>query len=328
VRRYELFVHGEWRKPVDGACTTVLDPSTGGPLAEVACAGARDVHEAVDSAVEGFRAWRELGPAGRARIMLRTAALLRARCDELAALESRDAGQAFAYARHVVNDVAARRFEYYAGLGEVIGGRTIPMAGHFDYTVREPLGVTAHITPWNGPLWVGTRSIVPALAAGNSVVLKPGEEAMLTLLELAALCTEAGMPPGVLNVVPGTGSDAGVPLVAHPEVSAVVFTGSVPTGRRIMQLAGEGVKPVLLELGGKSANIVFEDADLDRAADWAVRGIFWGAGQICVAGSRLLVQETIARDFRDRVLNRVRRLRIGRAIDSPDMGPPSRTSSA
>ncbi len=321
MKRYDLFVHGEWRPPAGGRYSTLLDPSTGQPLAQVASGTATDVDAAVASAAEGFETWRRLDAGARGRILTRIAAILRERRTALAELESRDAGQSLAYAHHVVGDVAARRFEYFAGAAETLGGRTVPMSGHLDYTVREPLGVTAHITSWNGPLWVGTRSIVPALAAGNSVVLKPGEEAMLTLLELAAICHEAGLPRGVFNVVPGTGADAGDPLVGHPSVASVVFTGSVATGRRIMQRAAEGIKPVVLELGGKSANIVFEDADLDRAADWAVRGIFWGAGQICVAGSRLLVQESIAPDFTRRLLDRVAALRIGPSIESPDMGP-------
>jgi acyl-CoA reductase-like NAD-dependent aldehyde dehydrogenase len=321
VKRYDLFVHGQWRPPSSEAYATLLDPSTGETLAEVAQASPSDVDAAVASSLAGAGAWQRLGAPGRARILLRVASLLRDRAEWLAALESQDCGQSLGYARHVVGDVAARRFEYFAAAGEAIGGRTIPMAGHFDYTLREPLGVTAHITPWNGPLWVGTRSIVPALAAGNSVVLKPGEEALLTMLELAAICVEAGMPPGVFNVVPGNGADAGAPLVAHPDVAAVVFTGSLATGRRVMALASETVKPVVLELGGKSANIVFADADLERAADWAVRAIFWGAGQICVAGSRLLVEASIAKDFSRRVLKRAEGLRVGRAIDSPDMGP-------
>jgi aldehyde dehydrogenase (NAD+) len=321
VKRYEAFVNGAPASSGGARHATLLDPSTGEPLAEVAFGSAADVDAAVAAAAAAAPAWARLGPSGRGPVLRRVGAILRERRDALAEIESRDAGQSLGYARHVVTDVAARRFDFFAGAAEVLGGRTVPMAGHFDYTLREPFGVTAHIIPWNGPMWVGTRSIVPALAAGNTVVLKPGEEAMLTMLELASICVEAGMPPGVFNVVPGTGAEVGAALVGHPSVAHVTFTGSVSTGRRVMQMAAEHLKPVLLELGGKSANIVLDDANLERAADWAVRGIFWGAGQICVAGSRLLVQETIAEEFRRMLLERVAALRVGHAIESPDMGP-------
>jgi aldehyde dehydrogenase (NAD+) len=322
MKQYELYIDGEWTAPEKREYSTILDPSTADPLARVPSGSPRDVDDAVSSARAGFDRWTALGAVGRARVLQSVAKRLRRRVDDLAELEARDAGQSLAFARHVVTDVAARRFDYYAGLADKIDGRTIPMPGpHFDYTLREPLGVTAHVIPWNGPLWVGTRTIVPALAAGNSVVLKPGEEALLSMLELARICTDAGMPAGVFNVVPGRGADAGAALIGHPYVDAISFTGSIETGRRVMHIAADGVKPVLLELGGKSANIVFDDADLDTAAEWAVKGIFSGAGQVCVAASRLLVHESVKGEFVDRVIDRTARLRVGPALESPDMGP-------
>jgi acyl-CoA reductase-like NAD-dependent aldehyde dehydrogenase len=308
--------------PSGGEYASITDPSTGEPLARVAQAAPADVETAIASARDGFARWRAVDVASRARVLTRIAQLLRERADELADLESRDTGQALAFARYVAGGIAARRFEFFAGLADKIGGRTIPMPGrHFDYTVREPLGVTAHIIPWNGPLWVGTRTIAPALAAGNSVVLKPGEEALLTMLRLAEIAIEAGLPPGTFNVVPGRGAAIGSTLVSHPDVRGVSFTGSVSTGRRVMQLAAASVTPVVLELGGKTANIVFEDANLEKAALWTVKGIFSGAGQVCVAGSRLLVQDTIADAFIQRVVSQVAALRVGPGLESPDMGP-------
>jgi len=322
VNQYELYLHGSWTPPVGNQYLDVLNPSDGELLARVPRAQAADADQAVKSARQGFQQWNELGGVGRSQILAEVARILRSRVEDLAEKECDDCGCGLDFARYTVTGVAARRLEFFAGLADKIQGTTIPMQGnHFDYTLREPFGVTLHIAPWNGPLWTTSRSIVPALAAGNSVVLKPAEQALISMLELAQICTQAGMPDGTFNVVPGLGHEVGSDLAQHPDVDLISFTGSVETGRKVMAQAAQGIKPVILELGGKSPNIVFEDADLEAAAAGVTLGIFSGAGQICVAGSRLLVQESVRSQLLELILARVKKLRVGPARTSPEMGP-------
>ncbi|HEX5630360.1 MAG TPA: aldehyde dehydrogenase family protein, partial [Acidimicrobiia bacterium] len=221
-----------------------------------------------------------------------------------------------------MNDVVARRFEYYAGMADKIRGDSFVTPGlYLSYTLREPMGVTGHIVPWNGPLWIGSRTMAPALAAGNSVVVKPSSEAPITLLRFAELCLEAGLPPGVLNVVTGRGSGIGDLFATHPGFDAIYFTGSTVTGRRIMEKAAANNVRTVMELGGKSPNIVFDDADIDAALDGAILAIFANSGQICVAGSRLLVQESIHDEFLSRLVEKAGAITIGGPEANAMMNP-------
>ncbi|MEE9163429.1 MAG: aldehyde dehydrogenase family protein [Thermoplasmata archaeon] len=303
IDRYPLFINGAWRESHNGATFESLDPATNQPIAEVAQGGKADVDAAVDAARDAAdgKEWGQLDGAGRGRILRRIADLIRERADDLARLESLDNGKTLKEARGDVGYVAWT-WEYFAGLTDKIEGKTIPVPGaRFDYTRIEPLGVTAHIVPWNYPLVLGSRGIAPALAAGNTAVVKPSSAAPLTNLKLAELAQEAGLPAGVLNVVPGSGRETGQAMAGHPGIDSITFTGSVETGRAIMRAAAEHIVPVILELGGKCPNIVLEDADASRARRGAFRGIFTNAGQMCWAGSRLLLpaaeQDAFLKEF-------------------------------
>ncbi len=303
VDRYLLFINGAWQESQSEATFETLDPATNEPIAEVAQGGKADVDAAVDAAREAAdgKEWGQLDGSARGRTLRRIADLIRERADDLARLESLDNGKTLKEARGDVGYVAWT-WEYYAGLTDKIEGKTIPVPGaRFDYTRVEPLGVTAHIVPWNYPLVLGSRGIAPALAAGNTAVVKPSSAAPLTNLKLAELAQEVGLPEGVLNVVPGSGREAGQALASHPGVDGITFTGSVETGRAIMRAAAEHIVPVILELGGKCPNVVLEDADVARAQRGALRGIFANAGQMCWAGSRLLLpaaeQDAFLKEF-------------------------------
>ncbi len=299
----------------------VLEPATGGLLAEVEAGGAEEVDAAVARARAAFPAWRAVSPGDRAALLRRLADVVEAHLDELAELEARDAGHAIADARGEVGMVA-EVFRYYAGAPERLLGDTIPVAGGLGFTVREPLGVVGLITPWNFPLPIASWKLGPALAAGNTVVLKPAELAPLTSLRLEALALEAGFPKGVLNVVSGTGAEAGAALVAHPGVAKIAFTGSTATGRTIARSAADTLKRVTLELGGKSANVVFADADLERAAAAAPGAVFANAGQDCCARSRILVQREAVDTFLALLEPAVRAFRVGDPLAADtQMGP-------
>jgi aldehyde dehydrogenase (NAD+) len=324
IDQYLLFIDGAWRESQGGATFESLDPATNEPVAEVAMGGEEDVDAAVDAARTALerKAWGQLDGAARGRILRRMADLIRERSEELARLESLDNGKTLKEARGDVGYVAWT-WEYFAGLTDKIEGKTIPVPGaRFDYTRMEPLGVTAHIVPWNYPLVLGSRGIAPALAAGNTVVVKPSSSAPLTNLKLAELAKEAGLPDGVYNVVSGSGRETGQALASHAGIDSITFTGSVDTGRAIMRAAAEHIVPVILELGGKCPNVVFEDADVARAQRGALRGIFTNAGQMCWAGSRLLLpasaQEAFLKDFRTKAEGLV--VGPGSAPDS-QMGP-------
>jgi aldehyde dehydrogenase (NAD+) len=319
----QLIINGERVAAADGGTFEVFDPSTGDLLATVAKATPADIDRAVDTAHAAFegKAWAGIVPAERGRIMQRIAQSLRDQTEELATLESRDNGKPLRQARTDVQ-VAARYFEFFAGIADKIMGHTIPLGpGYLDFTIREPIGVSAHIVPWNYPIQIGARGVAPALAAGCAVVLKPSSEAPMTALRLGEIALACGLPPGILNVVPGTGSEAGVALASHPRINQLTFTGSVDVGIRVAQMAAQNVVPVVMELGGKSPNIVFADADLDLAAQGVATAIFQNAGQTCSAGSRLLVERKAHGALVDRLAARAKSMRVGPGVSDPDMGP-------
>lgn len=317
-----LLIGGEWQDAASGATFATIDPASAEPLGEVARAAAEDVDRAVQAADRAMRGpWREIAPADRGRLLQRLAALVGAAREELAQLETSDMGKPIGQARGDV-DGAVATLLYNAGAADKIEGATIPLGrAVVDFTLLEPQGVTAHIVPWNFPLGMALRSVAPALAAGCTVVLKPAEQSPLSALRLGALAQEAGLPDGVLNVVTGFGEEAGAALVRHPLVRGISFTGSVATGRQILAGAAEGIKPVVLELGGKNPLIVLADADLERAVADAVEAGFDNGGQVCSSASRLLLQRSIAEEFLDRLVARAERLTIGPGQDDPDLGP-------
>ena len=318
-----LLINGEHAPASDGRTFEVVDPSTGEVLATVAKATPADVGRAVNAAHDALASasWGGAPPAERGRIMQRIAQALRDRLDELATLESRDNGKPLRQARTDVQ-VAARYFEFFAGIADKIMGTTIPIGpGFLDFTVREPIGVSAQIVPWNYPIQIGARGIAPALAAGCAIVLKPSSEAPMTALRLGEIALDCGLPPGVLNVVPGTGAEAGVALASHPDINQLTFTGSVDVGVQVAKMAAANVVPVVMELGGKSPNIVFADADLDLAVQGVSTAIFQNAGQTCSAGSRLLVERRAHDALVERLASRAASMRLGPGVSDPDMGP-------
>ncbi|PRW59376.1 betaine aldehyde dehydrogenase isoform A [Chlorella sorokiniana] len=321
----ELFIGGRWvpasqRLPV-------ISPLNEKTIGSIPAAGPADVDAAVAAAKAAFDGgWRSTIGAERARYLRAIAAKVRERKSELARLETLDMGKPIAEADWDMDDVAGC-FEYYGGLAEQLDGRQYEAVdlGSDDFNCRlrrEPLGVVALITPWNYPALMSSWKVAPALAAGNTCVLKPSELASLTSLELAAIGQEVGLPPGVFNVITGTGADAGAPLSAHPGVAKVAFTGSVATGQRVYAAAAGNLRPATMELGGKSALLVFEDADIDKAVEWTMFGIFWTVGQICSATSRLLVHERIAPAFFARLKKRAESIKVGNPLE-PDcrLGP-------
>jgi aldehyde dehydrogenase (NAD+) len=318
-----LLINGQRVEASDGKTFDVFDPSTGERLATVAKATKADVDRAVQAAHAALEAktWGGAPPAERGRIMLRIAQAIRERSEELATLESRDNGKPLRQARTDVQ-VAARYFEFFAGVADKIMGNTIPLGpGFLDFTLREPIGVSAQIVPWNYPIQIGARGVAPALAAGCTVVLKPSSEAPMTALRLGEIGLACGLPPGVLNIVPGTGSEAGVALASHRDINQLTFTGSVDVGVQVAKLAAENVVPVVMELGGKSPNVVFADADLDLAAAGVANAIFQNAGQTCSAGSRLLVEQSAHEALVERLTARAKTMKIGPGVSDPEMGP-------
>jgi betaine-aldehyde dehydrogenase len=299
----------------------VLEPATETVLAEIPRAGVEQVDEAVARARAAGPAWRALTPGERAGALHALADTLSAHREELALLEARNAGKAISDARGEMGMVIDT-FRYYAGAPERLLGDTIPVAGGQAFTVREPLGVVGLITPWNFPLTIAAWKLAPALAAGNTVVLKPAELTPLSALRFAELAREAGLAEGVVNVVAGPGSTCGRRLVEHPDVAKIAFTGSTEVGRSIAAGAAAHIKRVTLELGGKSANIVFADADLEAAAAAAPLAVFGNAGQDCCARSRILVQDTVLERFLELLETQVKALRVGDPLDeATQMGP-------
>jgi acyl-CoA reductase-like NAD-dependent aldehyde dehydrogenase len=300
---------------------TVVNPATEEPIAELEQAGVEEMDAAVARAKTAFPAWRALAPADRARLLRRLAALVEEHSEELARIESRNVGKPIAGARGEVGMVA-EVFHFYAGAVDKHHGQTIPVAGGVDLTFREPVGVVGLIVPWNFPLNIASWKLGPALACGNTVVLKPAELTPLSALRLAELCLEAGIPEGVVNVVVGKGSVVGQRLVEHPDVAKIGFTGSTEVGRTVMQGAAGTIKRVTLELGGKSANIVFADADLERAAAAAPYAVFDNAGQDCCARSRILVQRSVYDEFLDYLMKATADVKVGDPeLEETEMGP-------
>ena len=300
---------------------TVLEPATEAVLAEIPPAEASQVDAAVARAKASFPAWRALIPAARARALSDLAAALERHHDELAQLEARNVGKPIADARGEM-EMVIDTFRYYAGAPERPLGETIPVAGGEAFTVREPLGVVGLITPWNFPLLIASWKLAPALAAGNAVVLKPAVLTPMTALRFEQIATEAGIPDGVVNVVVGAGSTAGQRLVEHPDVTKIAFTGSTEVGRQVAAAAAPTIKRVTLELGGKSPNIVFADADLRQAAAAAPAAVFGNAGQDCCARSRVLVQREALEDFMQALEGAVQSVRVGDPLDEgTQMGP-------
>lgn len=299
----------------------VVDPSTGQTFARTARGTGEHVDDAVAAARQACDGWRRTPARERSQVLRRIADVLRANREELAALESRDTGKPLTQARADA-DVAARYFEYYANTLEAFFGHALPLDGDIHaYSRPEAFGVTAHIIPWNYPLQIGCRTVAPAIAVGNSAVVKPAEDAPLTVLRLGQLVLEAGLPAGVLNVVPGLGAEAGAALAAHPGIDHLSFTGSVRVGANVAAAAAANVIPTALELGGKSPNIVFADADLDIAVPIIVKSVIQNAGQTCSAGSRLLVHERVRERTLDAVGDALVALSIGPGPDDPDLGP-------
>jgi acyl-CoA reductase-like NAD-dependent aldehyde dehydrogenase len=299
----------------------VLEPATEGVLETVPRAGVEDVDAAVARAKAAFPGWAAVAPGDRARLLLRVAALVEDRLEEIATLEARNAGKPIGDARGEIGMVA-ETFRYYAGGVERNLGDTIPVAGGIAMTFREPLGVVGLITPWNFPLAIAAWKLAPALAAGNTVVLKPAELTPLTALRFEKLALEAGVPEGVVNVVVGPGRTCGTRLVEHPDVAKIAFTGSTEVGASIATGAAQTIKRVTLELGGKSANVVFADADLERAAAAAPGAMFGNAGQDCCARSRILVEQSAMDRFMDALEEAVDAVKVGDPLDeATQMGP-------
>lgn len=315
------FIGGRWTEPRGGQRFESENPSDGSHLTHHARSDAADIAAAVESAEQGGSAWLSLKPSLRGRVLVDIARLLRERAERLALLETLDTGKPLSLSRSDV-ETCARYFEFYGGAADKIHGEVIPASNsHLTFTVREPYGVTGHITPWNAPINQAGRSAAAALAAGNSVVMKPAEEASITTLELAELCCEAGLPEGAFNVVTGYGEEAGAALCRHPGVRKIAFTGSVETGRRVLEAAARRIVPVTAELGGKSAYIVFVDADLDAAAAATIKAFIRNTGQVCSAGTRLLVQAPILDAFVEKVAAVLATVTVGPGIADPVMGP-------
>jgi aldehyde dehydrogenase (NAD+) len=313
----ELFIGNEWRPSSSGETFDVLNPATEEVIAAVASATRDDADAAVDAARRCFDSdkWRSMSARKRGRLLGRCADLLQARLDEVAGLESAHNGKTFFEAKIEISMTAAT-FRYYAGLADKVEGKTIPVEGnYFVYTRREPVGVVAAIVPWNFPLNLASWKIAPALAAGCTVVLKPASETPLTALAFAEIVEEAGFPAGAFNVVTGSGSVVGSALVENPGVDKIAFTGSTEVGRGIMSRAAQSNKRISLELGGKSPNIVFADADLDAAIRGAQTGIFYGKGEVCAAGSRLLVEKSVHDEVVEKLSARAAKLAPGDPMD-------------
>lgn len=323
-----LFINGAFAPSQSGQTLELQNPATGEKLAEVACADERDVEKAVAAARAALPGWNELGPGARERLLWKVAEAIEARSDELATLETLNNGKTLREARGDV-EPSADIFRYYAGWVRKIHGQTIPVDGpDFVYTLRQPVGVCAQIVPWNYPLLMASWKLAPALACGCTVVLKPSEWTPLTALALAEICQDVGIPPGVVNVLPGYGPQAGAALASHPDVDKIAFTGSIETARKLVQAsAASNLKKLSLELGGKSPLLVFPDADLDLAAKAAFWGIFANKGEVCSASSRLLVHRDVRSEMVERLRAMADDLKVGDPLD-PNTGMGAIVSQA
>lgn len=322
MRRFAHFIDGGVREPAGGGWREVFDPARGEAWAEVAAGDARDVDDAVNAAQAAFPAWSALRNSERARHLETLAAALESRIDDFAHAEARNGGKPYALARDAEIPRAVSNLRFFAHAATQFSSESHHGEAGLNYTLRQPLGVVGTISPWNLPLYLFTWKIAPALAAGNTVVAKPSEVTPATAAMLAGLAHEAGLPPGVLNVVHGGGVEAGEAIVQHDAVRAVSFTGSTAVGRRIAGIAGPLLKKVSLELGGKNPTLVFADSDWKASLDLIVRSAFQNSGQICLCGSRILVERGVYAEFRDAFVERARGLRAGDPMDSDaNLGP-------
>ncbi len=319
----KLYIGGRFVDALDGKTLAVLNPHDNSTIADVALASAADVNRAVVAARAAFPRWSRLAAGERGRLLLKLADAIEANADELARLETLNTGHPIRDTRGLDVPRTAATFRYFGGMADKFEGSIVPVEpGFLDYVTHEAIGVVGQIVPWNFPLMFTSWKMGPALAAGNTVVLKPSEITPLTALRIAELMSEVGIPDGVVNVVPGFGNDAGERIVQHPDINKVSFTGSTAIGKRVLAGASSNLKRVGLELGGKGANVVFEDADIARALGGSLFAIFHNQGQACIAGSRLILHERIADAFVEKFLAVAKTIRIGDPFDpATEMGP-------
>jgi len=325
LKRYQMYINGEWTDAENGATFTSVNPATGETWAEVPEASERDVNRAVEAAHRAFKdgPWSKLTPTARGKMLRRLADVLATHSETLGRCETIDTGKLFKETRWQANYISDF-FHYYAGLADKVSGETLPIdkPDMMTITLREPLGVVAAVVPWNSQLFLVAVKIGPALAAGNTVVLKASEHASAPMLEFAKVFEEAGFPPGVINIVTGHGEPCGRALTSHPLVDRISFTGGPNTAKHVIRNSAENFAQVSLELGGKSPVIVFDDADLESAVNGILLSIFSASGQSCVAGSRLLLQDSIKEEVLARVVEKAKKIRIGDPLDdNSQMGP-------
>jgi acyl-CoA reductase-like NAD-dependent aldehyde dehydrogenase len=315
--RNQLYINNEWRNAGSGRTLDVVNPATEEVITAVPAAEQADLELAVEAARAALSGpWSQLSPRERGRFVWNIGQRLLDAADEVARLETLHNGKPITESRHIDIPAAAACFQYYAGWADKIHGETIPVDNNYlAYTLREPVGIVAAIVPWNFPLLLAAWKVAPALACGNTVILNPASQTPLTALALAQIASDVGLPPGVLNVVTGTGTTLGRLIVAHPGIDKIAFTGDTSTGREIMRNSADTLKRITLELGGKSPNIVLPDADLDAAVRGATTGIFYGKGEVCAAGSRLLVDRSIRDQFLEKVVARAKKMQPGDPMD-------------
>ena len=313
----QLFINNEWRSAASGKTMDVINPATEDVCATVASADGKDLNAAVDAARAALNGpWGQMSARERGRLVRKLGERLMERADEIARLETLHNGKPISESRHIEIPAAAECLEYYGGWSDKVMGETVPVKGNYlNYTLREPLGVCAAIVPWNFPLLIATWKIAPALACGNTIIVKPASQTPLTALALGEIALEVGLPPGVLNVVTGSGATLGQAIVEHPGIDKIAFTGDTSTGKAIMKGAADTLKKITLELGGKSPNIVLPDADIEAAIRGATIGIFYGKGEVCAAGSRLLVDKSIKNEFVDKLAARTKKMVAGDPMD-------------
>src|SRR5499427_4006730 len=317
MKTYQLYINGEYVDAASSATIDVIDPATTDVIANVPDANAQDVDRAVQAARAAFDdgPWQDATAQDRGRVLLKLADIVRQRADELAEIETRNSGKPIVESEFDMTDVATC-FEYYGGLATKIHGDVIPVPDNaMSLALREPIGVAGQIVPWNYPLLMSAWKLAPAICAGCTAVLKPAEQTPLTMLALASSFADAGLPPGVVNVVTGVGETAGAAIVAHPSVDKIAFTGSVEVGKIIMRDAAATLKKISLELGGKSPNIFFADSDFEVAVEGALFGIFFNQGEVCTAGSRILVQRPIYKKFVDAMVEKAKTISVGLPMD-------------
>lgn len=324
-KKYRLFIDGRWVDSISGRTFESFNPATDEVNAIVAEAGPEDVDLAVKAARRAFESgpWAEMAPGDRGRLLNKVAQALWENADMLAEVESKDNGLPINETKFIAMPAMIDVLEFYAGLANKVQGSTLASPNNrFNFTLKEPIGVIGAIVPWNFPLMLTMWKLAPALAAGNTIVIKPAEQTPVSILELVKIFQEVGIPDGVINVIPGYGKIAGDALSSHPDVDKIAFTGSTNTGRLIMQAASKNLKPISLELGGKSPNIVFDDASIDNAVNGSMFGIFFAQGQVCASGTRLFVQESIYDRFMESFVKKARSIRVGNPLDhTTQMGP-------